>query len=344
MAIDNFKAQNRGGHGIKGISTIDGDYVTDLLMTTTHNHVMFFTSTGRVYTMKTYKIPEASRTSRGTAIVNLLQLGPDEKITAIIPVGSFEEGKNLFMVTKKGTVKKTPIEDFSNIRKNGIRCINLEEDDELIEVKTTRSSSEIFLVTKNGMCIRFKETDVRAMGRDAMGVRGMMLDGDDEIIGMQIDSQGSSLLVVSENGYGKRTKLEEFKTQYRGGKGLKCYRIIEKTGRLVGVKAVNDEHEVMMITDQGTIIQLRMSDVSIYSRITSGVRLIKLDEGANVVSIAKVREKVSDGSVEYENMDDAMEDTGEDEVVSDDEDFDEDEIESSEDSGEYAEDIEESED
>ena len=277
--------------------------------------------------MKTYKIPEASRTSRGTAIVNLLQLGPDEKITAIIPVGSFEEeGKHLFMVTKKGTVKKTPIKDFANIRKNGLRCINLEEDDELIEVKTTRNSSDIFLVTKNGMCIRFKETDVRAMGRDAMGVRGMMLDGDDEIIGMQIDSQGSSLLVVSENGYGKRTKLEEFKTQYRGGKGLKCYRIIEKTGRLVGVKAVNDEHEVMMITDQGTIIQLRMSDVSIYSRITSGVRLIKLDDGASVVSIAKVREKVSDGSVEYENMDDAMEDTGEEDVVSSEDDFDEEDI------------------
>ncbi|WP_080659102.1 DNA gyrase subunit A [Butyrivibrio fibrisolvens] len=327
MAIDNFKAQNRGGHGIKGISTIDGDYVTDLLMTTTHNNVMFFTSTGRVYTMKTYKIPEASRTSRGTAIVNLLQLGPDEKITAIIPVGSFEEeGKHLFMVTKKGTVKKTPIKDFANIRKNGLRCINLEEDDELIEVKTTRNSSDIFLVTKNGMCIRFKETDVRAMGRDAMGVRGMMLDGDDEIIGMQIDTQGSSLLVVSENGYGKRTKLEEFKTQYRGGKGLKCYRIIEKTGRLVGVKAVNDEHEVMMITDQGTIIQLRMSDVSIYSRITSGVRLIKLDDGASVVSIAKVREKVSDGSVEYENMDDAMEDTGEEDVVSSEDDFDEEDM------------------
>ncbi|WP_026507404.1 DNA gyrase subunit A [Butyrivibrio sp. MC2013] len=312
MAIDNFKAQNRGGHGIKGISTIDGDYVTDLLMTTTHNNVMFFTNKGRVYRLKTYQIPEASRTSRGVAIVNLLQLGPDEKISAIIPVSSFDVEKNLFMVTKKGTVKKTSIRDFANVRKNGLNAINLEDDDALIEVKTTTENSHIFLVTKNGICIRFKETDVRSMGRGAMGVRGIMLDDDDEIVGMQIDSQGDSLLVVSEKGYGKRTNLSEFKTQYRGGKGLKCYKIVEKTGHLIGVKAVNEDHEIMMITDAGTIIQIRMSEVSVYSRITSGVKLIKLDEGSKVVSIAKVREKVSDGSRELDNVDDIEEESGED--------------------------------
>ena len=308
MAIDNFKTQNRGGHGIKGINTIDGDYVTDLLMTTTHNNVMFFTNKGRVYKLKAYQIPEASRTSRGTAIVNLLQLSPEEKITAIIPVKNFDEGKNLFMVTKKGTVKKTRIEEFSNVRKNGLNAITLEDDDELIEVKTTTEGSEIFIVSKNGMCIRFKETDVRAMGRGAQGVRGMMLDEDDEIVGMQTDAQGSSLLIVSANGYGKRTVLGEFKTQHRGGKGLKCYRIIEKTGPVIGVKAVNDDHEIMMITDAGTIIQIQMKDVSVYSRITSGVKLIKLDEGAQVVSIAKVREKVSDGNRE---LDDVEENTDE---------------------------------
>jgi len=304
MAIDNFKAQNRGGHGIKGISTIDGDFVVDLLMTATHNNVMFFTSKGRVYKLKGYQIPEASRTSRGTAIVNLLQLGPDEKITAIIPVKNFDEGKNLFMVTKKGTVKKTPIEEFANVRKNGLNAINLKEDDELIEVKTTTKDSQIFLVTRNGMCIRFKETDVRAMGRGAMGVRGIMLDDNDEIVGMQTDSQGASLLIVSEKGYGKRTNIEEFKTQHRGGKGLKCYKIIEKTGHIVGVKAVNDDHEIMMITDTGTIIQIRMDDVATYGRITSGVKLIKLDDGSKVVSIAKVREKISDGDKEIENVED----------------------------------------
>jgi DNA gyrase subunit A len=269
---------------------------------------MFFTSKGRVYRLKAYQIPEASRTSRGTAIVNLLQLNPDEKITSIIPLKKFEDGKNLFMVTKKGTVKKTSVMDFVNVRKNGLNAINLDDDDELIEVKTTTEKSSIFLVTRNGMCIRFKETDVRPMGRGAMGVRGMMLDDGDEVIGMQIDSQGDSLLVVSENGYGKRTKLSEFKSQYRGGKGLKCYKIIEKTGHLVGIKAVNEDHEIMMITDVGTIIQIRMSDVSVYSRITSGVKLMDLDEGSRIVSIAKVRERVSDGNKEFDNMDDAMDD------------------------------------
>ncbi len=308
MSIDNFKAQNRGGHGIKGIATIDNDYVEDLLMTTTHNYLMFFTNQGRVYRLKAYQVPEGSRTSRGIAIVNLLQLNPGEKVSAVIPIKEYEEGKNLFMVTKKGTVKKTPIEEFANVRKNGLTAINLKEDDELIEVKTTNENSEIFLVTKNGMCIRFKETDVRATGRTSMGVRGMMISDQDEIIGMQLNSQGDSLLVVSEKGYGKRTKLQDFHVQQRGGKGVKCYKIMEKTGYVIGVKAVSDEHEIMMITTAGTIIQLRMSEISIYSRITSGVRMIHLDEDVTVAKIAKVREKVSNGDQEFDNIEDAMED------------------------------------
>ncbi len=312
MSIDNFKAQNRGGHGIKGIATIENDYVEDLLMTTTHNQLMFFTNMGRVYRLKAYQIPEGSRTSRGVAIVNLLQLSAGEKVSAVIPIREEDQDRNLFMVTKKGTVKKTPVSEFNNIRKNGLIAINLQEDDELIEVKTTKAESDIFLVTKNGMCIRFKETDVRATGRASMGVRGMMLSDTDEIIGMQLDSQGDSLLVVSEKGYGKRTKLEDFRLQNRGGKGLKCYKIMEKTGYVIGVKAVNDDHEIMMITTAGTLIQLRMSEISIYSRITSGVKMINLDKGVTVAKIAKVREKVSDGDQEFDNIEDAMEDIPED--------------------------------
>ncbi|MBQ6902994.1 MAG: DNA gyrase subunit A, partial [Lachnospiraceae bacterium] len=291
MGVDNFHAQNRGGKGIKGISTIENDYVEDLLMTKTHNHILFFTNFGRVYTLKAYRIPEASRTSRGVAIVNLLQLAPNEKISAIIPIKGFEEGagKHLFLATKNGTVKKTPIEAFANIRKNGLNAITIREGDELIEVKLTSETSHIFMVTKYGMSIRFKETDVRAMGRSASGVRGIMLQPGDEVVGMQLDTQGPSLLIVSEKGYGKRTKLEEFTLQHRGGKGLKCYKITEKTGDVVGVKAVGDEHELMMITNAGTIIQLRMDDINVYSRITSGVKMINVDEGVTVAKIAKVR-------------------------------------------------------
>ena len=306
MTVDNFKAQNRGGKGIKGMQTIEDDYIEDLLMTTTHNYLMFFTNFGRVYRMKAYEIPEAGRTARGTAIINLLQLNPGEKISAMIPITSYEEDKNLFMVTKKGIVKKTSITEFANVRKNGLFAINLREDDELIEVKTTDKNTEIFLVTKHGMCIRFKETDVRATGRTSMGVIGMNLDDDDEIVGMQLDHQGDSLLIVSENGLGKRTYLNEFTVQKRGGKGVKCYKITEKTGEVVGVKAVNDDHEIMMITTGGIIIQLRMEDITILGRITSGVKMINLDEGVKVAKIAKVREKVSDGNQEYDNIEDAM--------------------------------------
>jgi len=309
MSIDNFKAQNRGGKGIKGITTIENDFVEDILMTTTHNYVMFFTNTGRVYRLKAYQIPEASRTSRGMAIVNLLQLAPGEKISAMIPVKDFEdEEKSLFMVTKKGTVKKTPITDFSNVRKTGLAAINLRDDDELIEVKTIKKNSEVFLVTKNGMCIHFDEDDVRSTGRSSMGVRGMMLDDTDEIVGMQLNTQGDSLLIVSEKGYGKRTTLDEFHNQFRGGKGVKCYKITEKTGNVVGVKAVNDDNEIMMITSAGIIIQLRMDEISVHGRVTSGVKMINLDKGVTVAKIAKVREKISDGDKELDNIDDVTED------------------------------------
>ncbi len=308
MTVDNFRAQHRGGKGIKGMQTIEDDYIEDLLMTTTHNYIMFFTNYGRVYRLKAYEIPEAGRTARGTAIINLLQLNPGEKISAIIPISDYEEHKNLFMVTRTGIVKKTPIMEFANVRKNGLIAINLRDGDELIEVKTTESATEIFLVTKHGMCIRFKETDVRATGRSSMGVIGMNLDDSDEIVGMQLDHQGNSLLIVSENGYGKRTYLDEFTVQRRGGKGIKCYKIIEKTGEVIGVKAVNDDHEIMMITDGGIIVQLRMNEISILGRITSGVKMIDLDEGVRVAKIAKVREKVSNGEQEFDNIEDAMQD------------------------------------
>ena len=311
MTVDNFKAQNRGGKGIKGMQTIEDDYIEDLLMTTTHHYLHFFTSLGRVYRLKAYEIPEAGRTARGTAIINLLQLSPGEKITAMIPIREYDGQKNLFMVTKKGIVKKTSLMEFSNVRKNGLAAIHLKDDDELIEVKTTDSTSEILLVTRQGMCIRFQETDVRPTGRTSMGVIGMNLSDGDEVVGMQLQTQGDSLLIVSENGMGKRTYLDEFTVQKRGGKGVKCYKITDKTGDVVGVKAVNDDNEIMMITTEGIIIQLRMQDISTMGRITSGVKMIHLDEGVKVAQIAKVREKVSNGDQEFDNVDDALEEISE---------------------------------
>ena len=290
MSLDNFRAQNRGGKGIKGMETIDDDYIEELLMTTSHHYLMFFTNTGRVYRMKAYEIPEASRTARGTAIINLLQLQPGEKITAVIPIREYTEGHFLFMATKKGIVKKTPITDYANVRKTGLAAINLREDDELIEVKKTDNNQDIFLVTKYGQCIRFKETDVRKTGRTSMGVIGMNLTDGDEVVGMQMESQGDSLMIVSEKGLGKCTLISEFTTQNRGGKGVKCYKITEKTGNIVGVKAVNHDNEVMLITTEGIIIRIKVADTALLGRITSGVKLINLDENVTVASIAKVRE------------------------------------------------------
>ena len=290
MSLDNFRAQNRGGKGIKGMETIDDDYIEELLMTTSHHSLMFFTNTGRVYRMKAYEIPEASRTARGTAIINLLQLQPGEKITAVIPIREYTEGHFLFMATKKGIVKKTPITDYANVRKTGLAAINLREDDELIEVKKTDNNQDIFLVTKYGQCIRFKETDVRKTGRTSMGVIGMNLTDGDEVVGMQMESQGDSLMIVSEKGLGKCTLISEFTTQNRGGKGVKCYKITEKTGNIVGVKAVNHDNEIMLITTEGIIIRIKVADTALLGRITSGVKLINLDENVTVASIAKVRE------------------------------------------------------
>nr|WP_294667897.1 DNA gyrase subunit A [uncultured Blautia sp.] len=296
MTVDNFRSQNRGGRGIKGMQTIDDDYIEELLMTTTHHYLMFFTNTGRVYRLKAYEIPEAGRTARGTAIVNLLQLMPGERITAVIPMRKFEKGKYLVMATKSGLVKKTPMEEYANVRKTGLVAITLRDDDELIEVKATDDTKDIILITKDGMCIRFKETDVRSTGRSSMGVRGMNLDPGDEVVSMQLNSQGDYLLVVSENGMGKRTAMSEFTSQNRGGKGVKCYKITEKTGNVIGAKAVNEENEIMMITTEGIIIRITCAGISILGRITSGVKLINLDAGVTVASLAKVREKVEENT------------------------------------------------
>ena len=293
MTVDNFRSQNRGGRGIKGMQTLDDDYIEELMMTTTHHYVMFFTNTGRVYRLKAYEIPEAGRTARGTAIINLLQLMPGERITAVIPISKFEEGHYLMMATRKGLVKKTPIQDYANVRKVGLAAIALRDDDELIEVKATDDKKDVILVTKYGQCIRFKETDVRSTGRVSMGVRGINLLDGDEVVAMQLNTQGYYLLVVSENGMGKRTSISEFTCQNRGGKGVKCYKITEKTGNVIGAKAVNEENEIMMITE-GIIIRLQCADISILGRITSGVKLINLSKGVTVASFAKVREKEED--------------------------------------------------
>ena len=290
MSTDNFKAQHRGGKGIKGMETIEDDYIVEMLMTTSHHYLMFFTNTGRVYRIKAYEIPEASRTSRGTAIINLIPLQPDEKITAMIPIKEYEDDKYLFMATRNGIVKKTPIKDYENIRKNGLAAINLREDDKLIEVKVTDNSEDILLFTKFGQCIRFKETDVRSTGRTTMGVIGMNLTPNDVIIAMQTASMGEAVLLVSSNGLGKRTRIDEFTTQNRGGKGVKCYKITEKSGNLVGVKSVENDDELMLITTEGIIIRIQVSDVTVLGRITTGVKLINLKEGVSVASIAKVVE------------------------------------------------------
>ena len=306
MSVDNFKAQNRGGKGIKGMQTIEDDYIEELLMMNTHHYLMFFTNTGKVYRLKGYEIPEASRTARGTAIVNLLQLAPEEKITAMIPVKEYKQGKYLFMATRKGIVKKTPLLDYANVRKTGLAAISLREDDELIEVKLTNNKKDIFLVTKYGQCIRFPETDVRSMGRTAMGVIGMQLNDGDEVIGMQLNTQGDHLLIVSANGMGKLTSIDEFKSQNRGGKGVKCYKIMEKTGNVIGVKNLHMDDEIMMINTEGIVIRMMCSDISVLGRVTSGVKLMNLSENVSVASIAKVRETSADSGDIIKKIEDEM--------------------------------------
>ena len=296
MTPDNFKSQHRGGKGIKGMQTLEEDYIKDLFMTTSHHVLTFFTNTGRAYKLKAYEIPEAGRTSRGTAIINLLQLAPGETITAVVPVKVEDISDNdyLFMATKNGIVKKTPCREFANIRKNGIQAMTLRDDDELIEVKLTDDTTEVMMVTKLGMCIRFKSTDVRPTGRSAMGVIGMNLMDTDEVVGVQLNTQGDTMLIVSENGMGKKTDISEYAVQHRGGKGVKCYKITEKTGNVIGAKAVDDTREVMLITTEGIIIRLACRDISTLGRITSGVKLINLDDNVKVATVSKVRKSPSD--------------------------------------------------
>ncbi len=317
MNVDNFKSQHRGGKGIKGMETIDEDYIVEMMLTTSHHYLMFFTNTGRVYRMKAYEIPECSRTARGTAIVNLLQLQPDEKITSMIALKEYSENQYLFMATKNGIVKKTKITDYENIRKTGLAAINLREDDRLIEVKLTDNNEDIILITKFGQCIRFHETDVRNTGRTSMGVIGMSLTDQDEVIAMQLASQGDSLMIVSEKGLGKCTLIDEFTPQNRGGKGVKCYKITDKTGNIIGCKAVNQEDEMMLINTEGIIIRIKVNDTALLGRITSGVKLINVDEGVTVASIAKVRkedmimEESEEMEEDAENADSEVEDSTE---------------------------------
>jgi DNA gyrase, A subunit len=304
MPEDLFKAQNRGGKGIRGMQTIDEDYIENLIVTTTHNYLMFFTNTGRVYRLKGYEIPEAGRTARGVAIVNLLQLQAGEKITAVIPLKSYEDGKYLFMATRNGMVKKTDILEYQNVRKTGLTAIVLRDNDELIEVKATNGDDDIFLITKKGMSIRFNEKDVRQTGRTSMGVKGIHLGKDDIVISMQMSSQGEKILLVTENGMGKRTLISEFNAQNRGGKGVKCYKITEKTGDLVGAKIVTDENDVMIITTEGIIIRTSCDGISTLGRVTSGVKVINLnyDNNVKVASMTEVqKEEFDDEDPEGEN-------------------------------------------
>ena len=306
MSMDTFKSQNRGGKGIKGMQTLEDDFIRELFVTTTHHYIMFFTNKGRVYRLKAYEIPEAGRTARGTAVINLLQLMPEEKITATIPIYEYEDGKYLFMATQKGLVKKTPIGEYANVRKNGLAAIVLREDDLLINVRVTDNEQDVLLVTKYGQCIRFSEQDVRSTGRVSMGVRGMNLSDGDEVIGMQMSSQGRYMLTVSEKGMGKRTEMDEFTKQNRGGKGVKCYKITEKTGNVVGMKAVDEDSEIMIINTEGIVIRMKCSDISVYGRITSGVKLINLHGNDKVASVAKVRKasaEIDGEKVEIEGKD-----------------------------------------
>ena len=296
MSEDNFKSQNRGGRGIKGMQALKEDYIDRLLMTDTHADLMIFTNKGRVYKMKAYEVPEAGRTARGTAIVNLLQLQSDEKLSAVIPVGSdeeYDENGYLTMVTRRGQIKRTLLSEYANVRKNGLIAIALREDDELISVEATDNQKEILLVTKYGQCIRFKESDARSTGRSSMGVRGINLMDGDEVVSMVIADEAPFLLIVSEKGMGKLTEIREFKTQTRGGKGVLCYRILEKTGNIVGAMAVEQDDEIMMINTDGIIIRMSCENISVLSRVTFGVKLMRLNESDVVVSVAKVRESVS---------------------------------------------------
>ncbi len=290
MDIDNFKAQNRGGKGIKGMQTLDEDVIESMFITTTHHNLLFFTNTGRVYRLKAYQIPEASRTARGTAIVNLLSLQPGESIATAMVVEDFDGAKNLLMATKKGLIKKTPLADYNNIRQTGIIAISLREGDELIDVDMTDGNREIILISKNGHSIRFNEKEVRETGRSSMGVTGMKLRGDDEVITLALDVQGEAILFATENGMGKRTRFDDFNAQHRGGMGVLCYKITEKTGVLVAARAVDDDDQIMLITNEGIVMRMPVDGVSVIGRNTSGVRIMNVDqkESIKVAQMAKL--------------------------------------------------------
>ena len=309
MDEDNFRAQNRGGKGIKGANNIENDYIEDMFVVTNHQYIMFFTNKGQVYRLKAYEIPEASRTSRGTNIANLLMLQPEEKITATIAIKEYREDAFIVMASKSGMIKKTPLSDFANVRRNGLRAIVLKEDDQLIEVKFTDGNEEIFLVTAHGMLIRFNESDIRVTGRASMGVIGMRLSDNDEVIAMQIGSQGEMLLTVSEFGMGKRTNVSEFRAQSRGGKGLICYKTSDKTGNIVAAKLVNDGTDILIITDQGQMMRTGVEGISVIGRNTSGVKLMNVnrDKNESIVSIAKAVRNDEDES--SEELSDEAEDT-----------------------------------
>ena len=288
MTADNFRMQNRGGKGIRGMQTIEDDAVADLMMTTNHNYILFFTNKGRAYRLRAYEIPEAGRTARGTALVNLLMLQPEEHVTTVLPIRELSDEKYLIMATRKGVVKRTSMSQFANMRKTGINAITLGEDDELIEVKWDDSQQDVFLITKNGMSIRFNVTDMRPMGRSAAGVRGIKLEEGDEVVNMLTENQGSHILFISENGLGKLTSMKEFKRQFRGGIGLKCYKVTEKSGSLVGARAVSEDDELLLMTTEGVMIRISCSSISILGRITTGVKIMDLDEGVTVASFTKV--------------------------------------------------------
>jgi len=297
MTMDNFRTQNRGGHGIKGMTTIDEDIIVNILMANTHNYVLFYTSRGRVFRLKGYQIPEASRTARGTALVNLLQLEADENVTAVVEVNEYDEDQYLMMATRKGIVKKTSVMEYENIRKSGLKAIVIREDDELIEAKLVNDKDRVYLMTRKGMCICFNEEDARELGRSSMGVRGIHLDEGDEVVSMQIENEGKNFLFLSENGLGKRTAPSEFDVQKRGGKGRICYKITEKSGDIAGVMSVDDGDEIMVINTEGIIIRMPVSDISVLGRYATGVRLVNLDEGTKAASFARITEKM----IEEEN-------------------------------------------
>ena len=288
LPSDTYKSQKRGGRGVSALTTREEDFIKELVTTTTHSRLLFFTNRGRVFRLDAFEIPEGKRQSKGTAIVNLLQLAPNEKIATLIAIDAKDEDKYLLLATKKGIVKKTKREEFKNINKSGLIAIGLRADDELIDVKLTDGNKDVLLVTKDGMSIRFDENDIRHMGRTAMGVKGITLSDDDEVVSMNLSDEGTDLLVVSENGLGKRTDITEYRSQIRAGKGIKTYNNSEKTGKIVGAEMVNEDDEIMIINSDGVLIRLRVSDISIFGRVTSGVKLMKTDDEVNVVSIAKI--------------------------------------------------------